>query len=584
MKTQRTRHSKKQNSFWIVTGLMLSGLLGAASVSLAAQGVWTEKAPMPTARLGLATAAANGKIYAIGGYAGANAPGLPTVEEYDPITDTWTRKADMPTGRRWLSASCVDGKIYAIGGQVTVGAPGLKTVEEYDPVTNSWTTKADMPAARAWLSTAVVDGKVFAIGGASSPVAPVLAVGVYDPVTDTWIEKADMSSRRAFFSTSVVDGKIYAIGEVTPVTPPLSIVEMYDPISDIWTPKTDMPTARGGLSTSVVNGIVYAIGGQTGGPVVSAVESYDPVTDTWNAEADMPMAIWALSTSVVDGKIYVIGGSETVGPPHPGVTTVYEYDPNPLVVDFNGDGIVDCVDMCMMVEHWHTDEPFYDIAPPPHGDGIVDIQDLILLSEHLYEEILPPELVAYWKLDETEGDIAYDSAYGSAGENDAVVFGDAIWQPTAGQIDGALQLDGIDDYVSVDLMLERADAKFSVFAWIKGGMPGQVVFSQVGTSDWLGADTTNGSLMTELRFLGKSIRPLHSEAVITDGSWHRIGLVWDGSNRILYVDDVEVASDTYDKGWLIGGLQIGAGKNLELSSFFSGLIDDVRIYDRAVTP
>ncbi|MCJ7674120.1 MAG: LamG domain-containing protein, partial [Sedimentisphaerales bacterium] len=32
------------------------------------------------------------------------------------------------------------------------------------------------------------------------------------------------------------------------------------------------------------------------------------------------------------------------------------------------------------------------------------------------------------------------------------------------------------------------------------------------------------------------------------------------------------------------GLSIGAGKNLEAGSFWSGLIDDVKIYDRAVTP
>ncbi|MHC4174815.1 MAG: LamG-like jellyroll fold domain-containing protein, partial [Planctomycetota bacterium] len=131
---------------------------------------------------------------------------------------------------------------------------------------------------------------------------------------------------------------------------------------------------------------------------------------------------------------------------------------------------------------------------------------------------------------------------------------------------------------------QTANAVFSVFAWVKGGMPSQVIFSQAGLSDWLGADTTNGSLMTELNFLFKPSLPLQSQTVITDGNWHRIGLVWDGSNRILYVDDVEVASDTYDKGYLFGDLQIGAGKNLEPGSFFSGLIDDVRIYDRAITP
>jgi subtilisin family serine protease len=56
-------------------------------------------------------------------------------------------------------------------------------------------------------------------------------------------------------------------------------------------------------------------------------------------------------------------------------------------------------------------------------------------------------------------------------------------------------------------------------------------------------------------------------------------------NRILYVDGVEVARDTQDavapSG---GGLHIRAGKNLETGTFWSGPLDDIRIYDRAVTP
>jgi len=54
---------------------------------------------------------------------------------------------------------------------------------------------------------------------------------------------------------------------------------------------------------------------------------------------------------------------------------------------------------------------------------------------------------------------------------------------------------------------------------------------------------------------------------------------------MLYVEDMEVAQDTQDiLGYSKGGLHIGARKSLEPGSFFSGLIDDVRIYDRAVTP
>ncbi|MHC4630241.1 MAG: LamG-like jellyroll fold domain-containing protein, partial [Planctomycetota bacterium] len=52
-----------------------------------------------------------------------------------------------------------------------------------------------------------------------------------------------------------------------------------------------------------------------------------------------------------------------------------------------------------------------------------------------------------------------------------------------------------------------------------------------------------------------------------------------------YADDAEVGKDTQPGlGGSAGGLYIGAGKNLEPGSFFSGLIDDVRIYDRAITP
>jgi len=62
------------------------------------------------------------------------------------------------------------------------------------------------------------------------------------------------------------------------------------------------------------------------------------------------------------------------------------------VVDLNGDGIVDAADVCIMVDHWGTDEPLCDIGPMPWGDGIVDVQDLIVLAEHLFEEVPPVEV------------------------------------------------------------------------------------------------------------------------------------------------------------------------------------------------
>jgi hypothetical protein len=251
------------------------------------------------------------------------------------------------------------------------------------------------------------------------------------------------------------------------------------------------------------------------------------------------------------------------------------------IVDFDGNGICDINDLVIMIESWETSEWLCDIGPTPLGDGIVDRADLEVLMEY-YNQVV--DVAAYWKLDETEGAVAYDS---SGHYHDANVIGDPNWQPDGGMIEGALEFDGINDYVSTPFVLDPHTSSFSVFAWIKGGNPGEVILSQADGVNWLLADSSDGCLMTELRSIGgrQEQPPLISSALITDGDWHQVGVVWDGTNRILYVDDFEVASDTQPKlTGSEGGLYIGTGNNMETGTFWKGLIDDVRIYDREVTP
>ena len=91
--------------------------------------------------------------------------------------------------------------------------------------------------------------------------------------------------------------------------------------------------------------------------------------------------------------------------------------------------------------------------------------------------------------------------------------------------------------------------------------------------------------MTELTNEGRNGAALLSETIITDGNWHRIGFVWDGLHRTLYVDGLAVAQDTqHGLDNLSDGLLIGSGKDMRPGTYFSGLIDDVRIYNRAVSP
>jgi hypothetical protein len=60
---------------------------------------------------------------------------------------------------------------------------------------------------------------------------------------------------------------------------------------------------------------------------------------------------------------------------------------------------------------------------------------------------------------------------------------------------------------------------------------------------------------------------------------------WDSTNRFLIVDNVIVASDMQTNlERSVVELNIGCGPDSTPDTFFWGLIDDVRIYDRAITP
>jgi hypothetical protein len=250
------------------------------------------------------------------------------------------------------------------------------------------------------------------------------------------------------------------------------------------------------------------------------------------------------------------------------------------VVDFNGDGTVATDDLARLIESWGKDDPLVDIGPGPWGDGVVDVADLEVFMEYWGQEAEDPTLFAHWAFDETEGMIAADST----GEHDATVVGVPAWQPAGGVVNGALEFNGMT-FAAADFVLDPSDGPFSVLAWVKGGAPGQVIASQQGGASWLMADTLDGSLMTDLRAGGRSPVSLGSQAVITDDSWHRVAFTWDGENRRLYVDDVLVAEDTQIAlGPSAGNQLMGCGKNMAADTLWSGLIDDVRIYNRAVSP
>ncbi|NLH15835.1 MAG: LamG domain-containing protein, partial [Phycisphaerae bacterium] len=231
-----------------------------------------------------------------------------------------------------------------------------------------------------------------------------------------------------------------------------------------------------------------------------------------------------------------------------------------------------------------------DLCPVGDIDGNcrVDIGDLVELSyDWLWRPDYPAlKLGGFWKLDESSGQTALDS---SPGNHPGMLKNGPVWQPTAGRINGCLQFDGVNDYVNLGAVLNPADGPFTVCLWFKGGEAKKTLLGQADGSgfgrDWLQIDT-NGYLRTML--IDALPVPLTGNILVTgDQDWHHAALVWNGSKRKLYVDgvlDVEDASPLL--GNLLGctgSLYLGATRGLASVNFWSGSLDEVRIYTRALS-
>jgi Zn-dependent metalloprotease/N-acetylneuraminic acid mutarotase/fibronectin type 3 domain-containing protein len=121
---------------------------------------WSACAAMNYARAGAAAGVVNGKIYVVGGWDDEHSA-LPTVEEYDPVTDTWATKSPLGTPREQPGAVGYGSYLYVCGSDDTT----LTTCEKYDPRTNSWSPFDSFGTGRESFAMAEANGKLYAEGG-----------------------------------------------------------------------------------------------------------------------------------------------------------------------------------------------------------------------------------------------------------------------------------------------------------------------------------------------------------------------------------------------------------------------------------
>jgi N-acetylneuraminic acid mutarotase len=130
-------------------------------------------------------------LYVIGGRPKGKSSNIDNNEAYDPKTNTWTAKAPMPTARGGIAAATVptNGELFIFGGEAPEKT--FDNTEIYNPSTDTWTSGPAMPTARHGLAAAAIGDKIYVIGGGPEPdisfanVVEVLNVGSNGVTTGT---------------------------------------------------------------------------------------------------------------------------------------------------------------------------------------------------------------------------------------------------------------------------------------------------------------------------------------------------------------------------------------------------------------
>jgi hypothetical protein len=192
-----------------------------------------------------------------------------------------------------------------------------------------------------------------------------------------------------------------------------------------------------------------------------------------------------------------------------------------------------------------------------------------------------PTLVGWWKFDEGMGDVAVDW---SGQGNHGALEGDPQWVP--GQVGGALEFNGTDDFVDCGANeVFNIDTNITVMAWIRIHLLNkawQAIVTQ-GDDSWRlhrSNDTDNVAWGTS----GLDPTDITGTINVNDGQWHHVAGVYDGTQKILYVDGNADATANATGSIDSSTYRVNIGENAQQTGRnWDGLIDDVRIYTKALT-
>jgi hypothetical protein len=189
-----------------------------------------------------------------------------------------------------------------------------------------------------------------------------------------------------------------------------------------------------------------------------------------------------------------------------------------------------------------------------------------------------PGLVGWWRCDEGSGTIAGDSSgYG----NNGAIYG-ATW--ATGKYGKALSFNGNANYVCFPANSLNNFIALTISFWLKTSYSDyKVLFNKWWPTDGSFTIFTVDNKMYFQAHLGGVAYGAYKSFVAT-GDWVFVTVTWESGSPIkIYINNVSGV----DSAVMTGTLSTGAGSYLTMGQnsiySFNGIIDEVRIYNRALS-
>lgn len=201
-----------------------------------------------------------------------------------------------------------------------------------------------------------------------------------------------------------------------------------------------------------------------------------------------------------------------------------------------------------------------------------------------------PSPVAHWKIDEKTGDTVYDNS----GRGNSGTVTNATWKSaTDCQVGSCLEFDGDGDYIDNGVLGDLKN-NFSFSMWMNPALGNSASFPIAYQN---GGDSTSLQFRIEYAqstpdimqfgmYINGATTELTAQQALIPGSWNHVVGTYDGSTMKLYIDGSldnsksQTGIPVYSNSRLVLGARYTGSYNTE----WAGFIDEVKIFDYALTP